>query len=104
MIELEARELKRMIWEGYRLALFVYTPMCGTCAAARRMLEVAEQLVPENTLYSVNINRIPEQVQEYRISSVPALLLFDGEAAEPKAVYKMGSVEHLLNEIRSVIS
>lgn len=45
MKEIGQKEARRAIWEGCKLALFVYTPMCGTCAAARKMLEVAEHLL-----------------------------------------------------------
>lgn len=103
MKEQGQKELRRAIWEGYPLALFVYTPMCGTCMAGRKMLEVAEHLLPENRLVQSNINYIPEFVQKYKISSVPALLLLNGNNNEPEIIYKMESVEHLLNRIRSVL-
>ncbi|OBA05894.1 thiol reductase thioredoxin [Paenibacillus polymyxa] len=103
MKELGQKEARRAIWEGCKLALFVYTPMCGTCAAARRMLEVVEHLLPEGTVVQSNINYIPELVQEYRISSVPALLIYNGENKNPEIIYKMESVEHLLSRIRSVM-
>ncbi|KJD43413.1 thioredoxin family protein [Paenibacillus terrae] len=103
MKELGQKEVSRAIWEGCKLALFVYTPMCGTCAAARRMLEVAEHLLPEGVVVQSNINYIPELVQEHRISSVPALLLYNGENGSPEIIYKMESVEHLLSRIRSVV-
>ncbi|MFK4342473.1 MULTISPECIES: thioredoxin family protein [unclassified Paenibacillus] len=103
MKELGQKEVRRAIWEGCKLALFVYTPMCGTCAATRRMLEVAEHLLPQGVVVQSNINYIPELVQEYRISSVPALLLYNGENGSPEIIYKMESVEHLLSRIRSVV-
>ncbi|WP_179032661.1 thioredoxin family protein [Paenibacillus kribbensis] len=103
MREIGQKEARRAIWEGCKLALFVYTPMCGTCAAARRMLEVAEHLLPEGAVLQSNINYIPELVQDYRISSVPALLIYNGENEIPEIIYKMESVEHLLNRIRSVM-
>lgn len=103
MREIGQKEARRAIWEGCKLAWFVYTPMCGTCAAARRMLEVAEHLLPRGAVVQSNINYIPELVQEYRISSVPALLLFNGQNEYPEIIYKMESVEHLLNRIRSVM-
>ncbi|ASR47240.1 thiol reductase thioredoxin [Paenibacillus kribbensis] len=103
MREIGQKEARRAIWEGCKLALFVYTPMCGTCAAARRMLEVAEHLLSEGAVLQSNINYIPELVQDYRISSVPALLIYNGENEIPEIIYKMESVEHLLNRIRSVM-
>src|SRR5690349_21730849 len=55
-------------------ALFVHTPLCGTCGAARRMLEVAAALVPELPLTGANLNAMPELAQQFRIESVPCLL------------------------------
>ncbi|MNW24148.1 hypothetical protein D3C74_08590 [compost metagenome] len=102
MKELTQKELQRSIWEGYRLAVYVYTPMCGTCAVARKMLEVVEQMLDTDILVQANINGIPHLVQEYQIASVPALLLFDGVSGNPRVVYRMESVQHLLEQVRSV--
>jgi len=84
-------------------AVFIYTPLCGTCAAARRMLEVVEHMLPEGILSEMNIHDIPELVQQFQISSVPAVMLFDGQQDVPKMVYRMSSVEHLLSEIRKAV-
>ncbi|WP_342551453.1 thioredoxin family protein [Paenibacillus sp. FSL R7-0652] len=103
MKPITSKMLMRGVWEGVPHAVFIYTPLCGTCAAARRMLEVAEHLLPENTLVDMNIHDIPELVQQFQISSVPALMLFDGEQDVPRMVYRMNSVEHLLHEIRKAV-
>ncbi|MGN7413395.1 thioredoxin family protein [Paenibacillus sp. SAF-068] len=91
------------VWEGMPQAVFIYTPLCGTCAAARRMLEVVEHMLPEGILSEMNIHDIPELVQQFQISSVPAVMLFDGQQDVPKMVYRMSSVEHLLSEIRKAV-
>jgi thioredoxin-like negative regulator of GroEL len=102
MKERNQQELRRVIWEGCRLAVFVYTPMCGTCAIAKKMLEIVGHMLQEDIIVQSNINTIPDLVQEYRISSVPALLLFNGESSEPSIIYKMESVQNLLEQIRGV--
>ncbi|MBB6021483.1 thioredoxin-like negative regulator of GroEL [Paenibacillus sp. JGP012] len=103
MKPITSKLLMRGVWEGVPQAVFIYTPLCGTCAAARRMLEVTEHMLPDNILYEMNIHDIPELVQQFQISSVPALMLFNGEMDVPSMVYRMNSVEHLLNEIRKVV-
>ncbi|MGF7047508.1 thiol-disulfide isomerase/thioredoxin [Paenibacillus sp. DS2015] len=86
------------------LAVFFYTPLCGTCKVARRMLEVAEQLLPPGIIMSADVNMMPQLVQLYQITSVPALLVTDASKLNPPIIrYRMGSVEELLNEIRSVV-
>lgn len=102
MRERNQQELRRDIWEGCRLAVLVYTPMCGTCAVAKKMLEIVGHMLQEDIIVQSNINTIPDLVQKYRISSVPALLLFNGETSEPKVIYKMESVQNLLEQIRGV--
>ncbi|MGC5772976.1 thioredoxin family protein [Paenibacillus pabuli] len=103
MRPITTKMLMRGVWEGMPQAVFIYTPLCGTCAAARRMLEIAEHLLPEGILTEMNIHDIPELVQQFQISSVPAVMLFDGEHEVPKMVYRMNSVEHLLGEIRKAV-
>lgn len=104
MNHLEQDEILRMAWEGQAFALYVYTPLCGTCQAAGRMLKVAEYLLPDDILYQANIADIQKIVYQYQIKSVPALLLFSGEKELPSHIYKMESAQHLLNQIRRVIS
>ena len=103
MKPITAKMLMRSVWEGVPQAVFIYTPLCGTCAAARRMLEIAEHLLPADILFEMNIHDIPELVQQFQISSVPAVMIFDGQQDVPKMVYRMSSVEHLLNEIRKAV-
>lgn len=103
MIEATEQEILKMAWEGQAFALYVYTPLCGTCHAARRMLEVCEHLLPSGVLYEANITQIQSLVQQYQIRSVPAVLLFSGAKELPTSIYRMESVEHLLSQIRRVI-
>ncbi|MBT2285643.1 thioredoxin family protein [Paenibacillus polymyxa] len=103
MKPITSKMLMRGVWEGMPQAVFIYTPLCGTCAAARRMLEVVEHMLPEGILSEMNIHDIPELVQKFQISSVPAVMLFDGQQDVPKMVYRMSSVEHLLSEIRKAV-
>lgn len=91
---------------GAPLVVFVHTPLCGTCKAARRMLEVASHLLPaELVIAEANVNMLPELVSRYRISSVPALLVAPADrSTEPEIHYSMGSVERMLEYIRRVTS
>ncbi|UQZ37748.1 thioredoxin [Paenibacillus sp. PK3_47] len=92
--------------KGRPFAAFLYTPLCGTCKAARRMLEVAAHLLPEELdLGSANVNMLPDIVNRFRVSSVPALLVVPAErGSEPEIYYSMGSVERVLEYIRRVTS
>lgn len=105
--ELDEKELLELIAEGDRtLAVFLQSPFCGTCKAAKRMLEVAGLLIPgEIQLVSGNINMLPELVSRYRISGIPALLILNRDRTVPPAIhYRFHSVETVLGYIRSVNS
>lgn len=81
--------------EHASFALFVYTPLCGTCKAAERMLLVVQELLPELALVKGNINAMPQLAQQWQIQSVPCLLVFrQGELC--KQAYAMKSVIDLL--------
>ncbi|MFC3801248.1 thioredoxin family protein [Cohnella sp. GCM10012308] len=92
MTEWEARTWRREIEEtDGALALFVYTPLCGTCALARRMLEVAEASLTDVRIASANINLMPGLAETFQIESVPCLLMRRADGSWNK-VYRFGSV------------
>ncbi|CAM2783735.1 thioredoxin domain-containing protein [Paenibacillus sediminis] len=105
MKEMGEKELFELIEKGNDpAAVFLYTPFCGTCKMTERMLEVVEQLISEEIIYRVNVNMTPNLVMRYKISSVPCIMLFDqNRDHDPKLLYQMNSVQHLLAEIRGVI-
>ena len=102
----EVELLEALKSSGEPLVVFLHTPLCGTCKAAERMLEVAAHLLPaELQMVGGNVNMLPNLVQQYRITSVPALLVASAEREnDPNVYYSMVSVERVLEYIRSVIS
>lgn len=107
MKEMNQQELTQALEsEGKSLVVFLYTPLCGTCKAARRMLEVAEYLLPDEVVIAeANVNMLPQIVGRYHISSVPALLAVTSvRSQKPEMLYAMGSVEQVLHFIRRVTS
>ncbi|MFC5700039.1 thioredoxin family protein [Cohnella faecalis] len=67
----------RREWTATRgpLAVFIHTPLCGTCKLARKMLDVVREVLPEAPLVAANLNAMPELAQLFRIESVPCLLM-----------------------------
>jgi thioredoxin 1 len=80
-------------------ALFVHTPLCGTCKAARRMLDVATEIVPEFSLFAANVNVMPELAQQFQIESVPCLLIKRKDGTWNKQ-YRFPSVTDLVERMR----
>lgn len=79
--------------------LFVHTPLCGTCAVARKMLTVIESMRPELAIAAVNLNLNPGLAETFRIESVPCLLFREEDGTWNKA-YKFGSVVELADRLR----
>lgn len=79
--------------------LYVFTPMCGTCQVAEKMLGVVEELKLEIPLGITDINYIPEIAKEIGIESVPCLL-FIKKGIIQKKIYAFKSVPDLFIEIQ----
>jgi thioredoxin-like negative regulator of GroEL len=83
--------------------LLIYTPLCGTCQLAERMLEIVQATGIAMPLRKLNINYAPALREAWKITSVPCLVLLrDGTPIHME--YTMNSVDHLYNLIRSYTS
>ncbi|MBC8078947.1 MAG: thioredoxin family protein [Gorillibacterium sp.] len=80
---------------GSKDAIFFSSPFCGTCKVAERMLEVVEATdeVPI-TLYKININYSNKLREDWKISSVPCLVLLEN-GVPVRFEYAMRSVDYL---------
>lgn len=93
-------EEKQFIIQKQGLSFYyLYTPMCGTCQVARKMLTVIDELLPSITIHSVNLNFHPKEAIELGIESVPCLLIFE-DGIEKEKIYAFQSVGYLLDKIK----
>ena len=77
--------------------VYFYTPLCGTCQLASKMLMVIEKIVDIN-MGKINLNFQPVLAKTLAINSVPCLLFVkDGQIVE--TIYAFHSVPYLLDEI-----
>ncbi|MFD2371531.1 thioredoxin family protein [Brevibacillus sp. GCM10020057] len=76
MQEVSAEHFRQKLQEKESFALFIYTPMCGTCKLAERMLAVVCEALPQVEVCRMNVNTAPQIAAQWEIQSVPALLLF----------------------------
>ncbi|OWA37347.1 hypothetical protein B9G55_04610 [Saccharibacillus sp. O16] len=99
----EATEKELIHWIHQRerqIVIFGHTPFCGTCKAARRMLDVVLQMRPDLDIYALDLNFASAFIERYRITSTPSLSIFDpGTQQEPRTLYAMQSVPRLLDFI-----
>lgn len=80
--------------------IYFYTPLCGTCQVASRMLHVIENIV-DVKIGKMNLNFYPELAGKFEIESVPCLLLIkDGEMVE--MIYAFHSVPFLYEKIKQL--
>jgi thioredoxin 1 len=79
--------------------VYFFTPMCGTCQMAGKMLEVVTQLFPELDFGKADLNYMPKMAERLEIESVPCLLLIHkGEIIEK--IFAFHSVPYLHEKIK----
>lgn len=82
--------------------LYVYTPMCGTCQVASKMLLITQEILKEVTFAKSDANYIRELAYELEIESVPCLLIFKN-GTFIKKIYAFQSVPYLIETINSTL-
>lgn len=80
-------------------AVFIHTPLCGTCKAARRMLAVATEIVTDFPIMAANLNLMPDIAGQFQIESVPCLLFKRKDGTWHKQ-YRFPSVTDLVERLR----
>lgn len=78
-------------------AFYLYTPMCGTCMIATKMIEIIHQTLPDIPMGKANLNFAEQIAYDYKVESVPCLLIAeDGEIREK--IYAFQSVSYLFDK------
>lgn len=95
MIELSREELDGLLRFNKRsIALYFYTPLCGTCKFSTQMLDIVTETLPNVTVYKCNINLLADIANKWQIESVPCLLILNKNRVVNK-VYALKSVAYL---------
>lgn len=100
--ELEKSDLYLLFAKEKTCALYLHTPLCGTCKVGEQMLQVVYAMHPTLPLYKADLNFLPELAQEWQIMSVPCLAILKKGKLERK-VYAMRSVVDLLMELQPLL-
>ncbi len=104
MLEFTQKELlARTDAAGDPFAVFLYTPLCGTCKLAERMLDIVLTMEPGLPLYKSNINFLPLVSQSWQISSVPCIVIIEAGQAK-KMIYQMRAVDDLYLQLVSSLT
>ena len=78
--------------------VYFYTPLCGTCQVASRMLQIVTQMV-DVEIGKMNLNFHPEIAKNLSISSVPCLILIQNGVVT-ETIYAFHSVPYLLDKVK----
>lgn len=97
--EWSRKEWEEIVKNNEITAFYLYTPMCGTCIVASKMMEVIEQLLPDMPIGKANINFMEDLAFDYKIESVPCLLISRNGKVEEK-VYAFQSIPNLYEKLR----
>ena len=84
----------KIMQQQQKSAFYLYTPMCGTCAVASKMMDVVQELTPHVNIGKANLNYMEQLAYELEIESVPCLIVAqDGKITNK--IYAFQSVPYL---------
>lgn len=103
MVDLTGNEVIERVKHDELTVVYVYTPLCGTCQVAKKMLTVTEAALPNLHIGMIDLNYAPHLAADYEIESVPCLLVFQ-RGGIIKRIYAFQSVEYLYYELKPLVS
>lgn len=101
MEEWTKEKIETLLEEKQTGYLYFYTPMCGTCQVASKMLTVIEQLLPDVPSGKADLNYLPEMAERFEIESVPCLIILR-EGEEQEKIYAFQSVPYLFERLKEL--
>jgi thioredoxin 1 len=99
MNEWTLEEIETFLTEEQTGFLYFYTPMCGTCQVAGKMLTVIQQLLPEARFGKADLNYLPGIAEVFEIESVPCLVRVKNGTITEK-IYAFHSVPYLYEKLK----
>ena len=81
-----------------KVLYYLYTPICGTCMVASKMMDVVEAMRQDVPMGKADLNYIQDVAVDYEIESVPCLLITENGVVKNK-IYAFQSVPDLLQNI-----
>ncbi|MBM4760760.1 thioredoxin family protein [Bacillus sp. B15-48] len=97
-----ADQIEQFMNEGKTGVLYFFTPLCGTCQMAAKMVEIVTQLYPELEFGKADLNYMPEIAKHFAVKSVPGLFLFHNGIVEEK-IFAFHSVPYLSEKIKQIL-
>ena len=102
LLNLSYDELNSLLVKEELVTTLVYTPTCGTCHVAKKMLEVIKAAKPDLLITMINLNYHANLAEEFEIMSVPCIIIYkNGKFVEK--IYAFESVPYLYKKITSYL-
>jgi thioredoxin-like negative regulator of GroEL len=79
--------------------IYVFTPLCGTCKLAERLIQIATLSGQTNNVYKIDANYSPNLIRKFEIESVPCLIVVNNGELINKH-YALKSVQDVFEIIR----
>jgi thioredoxin 1 len=80
-------------------AFYLYTPFCGTCQVAGKMMDIVAELVKDVPMGKANLNFMEDLAIDYEIESVPCLIISENGEVREK-IYAFQSVPNLYEKLK----
>lgn len=81
--------------------VYLYTPLCGTCQTASKILTIIEELLQDLSIAQTNLNYAPNFAKTLSIESVPCLLVIKNGHIKEK-IYAFHSVPYIYEKLNQL--
>lgn len=95
MKKITSEKLRELQIENKNILVDCYADWCGPCRALTPMLEKISSEYPNVEFVKINIDEDHETVMQFGITSIPMVIIFDGEemiemikGANPEKIYR----------------
>lgn len=102
MEESSQKDIKERLKNKDIFILYLYTPLCGTCQVAGKMINIVAKIFPNLYWGKSDLNYLPDFAKEWEIESVPCLIIFKNHEIHQK-IYAFHSVPFLYNSIKQTL-
>ena len=92
-------QLDEFIEQNQTGCLYLYTPFCGTCQVASKMLTIVEEIMPDLEMGKINLNFRQDLARNWKIESVPCLVFINQGKVHSK-LYTFQSVPNVIEKIK----
>jgi thioredoxin 1 len=103
MKEYNEADVEELLQGKYTGFIYLYTPLCGTCQTASKILTVLEELIKDLPFIKSNLNYAPNLALSYSMESVPCLLVIK-EGTVLEKIYAFHSVPYLYEKLNGITS